>query len=122
MCEYIPYVFHFIKVPPEKNGEVIPELKPLAPKKKADCRPLPISRILADNIKPEKDEYSELKELDMRMHTLKFSQDIAKKCSALNRPDGAPMSLNRYKGEFLFLITLKKLFFYLIIFADTYPF
>ena len=58
----------------------------------------------------------------MRMHTLKFSQDIAKKCSALNRPDGAPMSLNRYKGEFLFLITLKKIFFYLIIFADTYPF
>ena len=109
MCDYIPYVFYLIKVPPEKNGEVIPELKPLAPKKKADCRPLPISRILADNIKPEKDEYSELKELDMRMHTLKFSQDIAKKCSALNRPDGAPMSLNRYKGEFLFLIPLKKL-------------
>ena len=108
MWDYIPYVFYLIKVPPEKNGEVIPELKPLAPKKKADCRPLPISRILADNIKPEKDEYSELKELDMRMHTLKFSQDIAKKCSALNRPDGAPMSLNRYKGEFLFLITLKK--------------
>ena len=72
---------------------------PTPPKKKVDCRPLPISRILADNIKPEKEEYSELKELDMRMHTLKFSQDIAKKCSALNRPDGAPMSLNRYKGN-----------------------
>ena len=92
--------FSFHQDDTEKIKEVIPELKPfVAPKKKADCRPLPISRILADNIKPEKDEYSELKELDMRMHTLKFSQDIAKKCSALNRPDGAPMSLNRYKGN-----------------------
>ena len=99
LCDHIQCVFHFIKVEPGKIEEVIPELKPLAPKKKADSRPLPISRILADNIKPEKDEYSELKELDMRMHTLKFSQDIAKKCSALNRPDGAPMSLNRYKGN-----------------------
>ena len=72
---------------------------PTPPKKKVDSRPLPISRILADNIKPEKEEYSELKELDTRMHTLKFSQDMAKKCSQLNRPDGAPMSLNRYKRQ-----------------------
>ena len=100
LCDYIPYVFHFIKV--DCSGMKIEEEIPLAPKKKADCRPLPISRILADNIKPEKDEYSELKELDMRMHTLKFSQDIAKKCSALNRPDGAPMSLNRYRGNYTF--------------------
>ena len=75
------------------------EPSPIPPKKKVDCRPLPISRILADNIKPEKEEYAELKELDTRMHTLKFSQDMAKKCSQLNRPDGAPMSLNRYKRQ-----------------------
>ena len=101
MCAFLLiYFFNFIKGGPDKIEVCIPpEQIPLAPKKKADCRPIPISRILADNIKPEKDEYSELKELDMRMHTLKFSQDIAKKCSALNRPDGAPMSLNRYKGN-----------------------
>lgn len=102
LCDYIQYIFHLIKVIAcdfIKTEKIEEELKPLAPKKKADCRPLPISRILADNIKPEKDEYSELKELDMRMHTLKFSQDVAKKCSALNRPDGAPMSLNRYTGH-----------------------
>ena len=95
MCDIIICFFHFIKDTTAKTEEVIQEKIPLAPKKKADCRPLLISRILADDIKPEKDEYSELKELDMRMHTLKFSQDMAKKCSALNRPDGAPMSLNR---------------------------
>ena len=83
----------------DPNIPLIPkreEPSPIPPKKKVDCRPLPISRILADNIKPEKEEYAELKELDTRMHALKFSQDMAKKCSQLNRPDSAPMSLNRY--------------------------
>ena len=57
----------------------------------------------------------------MRMHTLKFSQDIAKKCSALNRPDGAPMSLNRYKGNYIFWIAIfnniKNLFDYFFLTA-----
>ena len=70
---------------------------PLKPKPASECnRPLTITNILANNIKPEEDEYIALKDLDTRMHTLKFSQEVAKKYSALNRPDGAPMSLNRY--------------------------
>ena len=59
-------------------------------------RPLTITDVLADQIHPTKPEYSQLKELDARMHSLKFSQDIAKKYSNMRKPDGAPMSLNRY--------------------------
>ena len=77
-----------------KPEEEVP-LKEVEKKKQGNHRPLTITNILANNIKPEKEEYTELKDLDMRMHTLKFSQAIAKKNSSLNRPDGAPMSLNR---------------------------
>ena len=90
------------KVKSEREAAPItapPKPKPLRPKLSEAQRPIEMKNILENRIKPEKSEYLELKDLDTRMHTLKFSQDIAKKCSALNRPDGAPMSLNRYKGN-----------------------
>ena len=39
--------------------------------------PLTIKKILENDIKPTKSEYNDLKDLDSRMHALKFSNDIA---------------------------------------------
>ena len=58
-------------------------------------RPLNFTNVLENNILPTIEEYKELKDLDMRMHTLKLAQEIAKQNSSLNRPDGKIMSLNR---------------------------
>ena len=86
--------FKYIKASAVQKPE--PQI-PLVPQKKSEQhRPLTFSDVLEDNIVPTKEEYSELKELDMRLHTLKFGQETAKKNSALNRPDGKVMSLNRY--------------------------
>ena len=70
------------------------------PQSKLITKPLTIARILADDIKPDKDEYATLKDQDMRLHTLKFSQNWGKKFSSLNMypndPESKPVSLNRY--------------------------
>ena len=60
-------------------------------------RPLTFKQILETDITPQKEEYLQLKELDMRMHVLRFSNSIAKKYSGSNRPDAPPIpKLNRY--------------------------
>ena len=58
-------------------------------------KPLPVRRILEDDIKPPKDEYSQLKELDTRMHVLKFSTDISKTFSGYKQGNIATKPLNR---------------------------
>ena len=81
------------------SAEPIPQSPqiPLVPQNRSELhRPLLFTSVLEDNIVPTKEEFSALKELDMRLHTLKFGQEIAKKYSSLNRPDGKVMSLNRY--------------------------
>ena len=70
------------------------------PQSKLYTKPLTIARILADDIKPDKEEYAALKDQDMRLHTLKFSQSWGKKFSSLNiypnDPEGKQVSLNRF--------------------------
>ena len=59
-------------------------------------RPLTFKQILETDITPQKEEYLQLKELDMRMHVLRFSNSIAKRYSGANRPDAPPIpKLNR---------------------------
>ena len=61
-----------------------------------DKRPLTIKRILEDDIHPADAEYSELKDLDQRMHVLKFSTKIARTYMSSNLPDGSKVeSRNR---------------------------
>ena len=60
-------------------------------------RPLTFKQILETDITPQKEEYLQLKELDMRKHVLIFSNSIAKRYSGSNRPDAPPIpKLNRY--------------------------
>ena len=81
---------------------LVPKPEPIVPRpqSKLITKPLTIARILADDIKPDKDEYAALKDQDMRLHTLKFSQNWGKKFSSLNMypndPESKPISLNRY--------------------------
>ena len=80
--------------------EDIPIIPTPRPQSKLMTKPLTIARILADDIKPDKEEYAALKDQDMRFHTLKFSQNWGKKFSSLNMgpndPESKPISLNRY--------------------------
>ena len=87
-----------------KNDPTIPCVFPTPgpkprPQSELTKKPLTIARILADDIKPDKEEYAALKDQDMRHHTLKFSQQTAKKCSSLNThgndPENKPISMNR---------------------------
>ena len=59
-------------------------------------RPIPIRRILQDDVKPPKEEYIQLKDLDTRFHLLKFSRDISKTYSGQRHRNNAAVSLNRY--------------------------
>ena len=59
-------------------------------------RPITIKRILEGDIKPPKAEYGQLKELDTRLHALKFSTDVAKKYSGFRQPNATTISFNRY--------------------------
>ena len=61
-----------------------------------DSIPIPIRRILDDDIKPPREEYSQLKELDTRIHVLKFSTDISKKYSVYRQENVDSVTLNRY--------------------------
>ena len=62
-------------------------------------RPLTIKRIIEDDIRPADDEYPKLKELDERMHMLKFSSKIAKQYSGAENPDGTKTEkLNRFQN------------------------
>jgi hypothetical protein len=63
--------------------------------KSEEVNPVSIRRILEDDIKPLKGEYSQLKELDARMHVLKFSTDISKKFSGYIQGNVATITLNR---------------------------
>ena len=99
------YPMLLAKAKSSNDNEVIPLTKPdpepIKPKPQSQLikKPLTIARILADNIKPDKEEYAALKDQDMRMHTLRFSQNAAKKCSSLNMngndSESKPISLNR---------------------------
>ena len=59
-------------------------------------RPITIKQVLENDIKPPKEEYGQLKDLDARMNVLKFSTDIAKKYSGYKRANVTTLSLNRY--------------------------
>ena len=52
--------------------------------------------MLDNDVKPPKEEYLQLKDLDTRLHGLKFSTAIAKKYSGFKRGDSVTLSLNRY--------------------------
>ena len=66
------------------------------PAKTSQCsKPLPIRRILEDGIKPPIEEFSQLKELDARMHALKFSTDNSRKFSGHKQQNVATITLNR---------------------------
>ena len=86
----------------DEEIDLVPKPEPIVPRtqSKLITKPLTIARILADDIKPDKEEYAALKDQDMRLHTLKFSQNWGKKCSSLNmypnEPESKPVSLNRY--------------------------
>ena len=92
------------KIRPNDTDEkiiLVPKPEPVVPRpqSKLITKPLTIARILADDIKPDKEEYAALKDQDMRFHTLKFSQNWGKKFSSLNMypndPESKPISLNR---------------------------
>ena len=73
----------------DKDDQTAPAVYPTPgpkprPQSQLIKKPLTIARILTDDIKPDKEEYAALKDQDMRHHTLKFSQQTAKKCSSLN--------------------------------------
>ena len=61
----------------DEKIDLVPKPEPIVPKtqSKLITKPLTIARILADDIKPDKEEYAALKDQDMRLHTLKFSQN-----------------------------------------------
>ena len=86
----------------DEKIDLVPKPEPIVPRtqSKLITKPLTIARILADDIKPDKEEYAALKDQDMRLHTLKFSQNWGKKFSSLNMypndPERKPASLNRY--------------------------
>ena len=61
-----------------------------------DERPLTIKQILEDKIKPAKEEYDKLKNLDLRKNVSEFSTNIAKGYCNFKLPDGTVKSLNRY--------------------------
>ena len=93
------------KIRPNDNDEKIvlvsrPEPIVPRPQSKLITKPLTIARILADDIRPDKEEYAALKDQDTRLHTLKFSQSWGKKFSSLNiypnDPEGKQVSLNRF--------------------------
>ena len=59
-------------------------------------RPITVKRILENDIKPPKEEFMDLKDVDARMHALKFSTNIAKKYCGFKRASNAPtLHLNR---------------------------
>ena len=102
------------KIRPNDTDEkiiLVPKPEPVVPRpqSKLITKPLTIARILADDIKPDKEEYAALKDQDMRLHTLKFSQNWSKKFSSLNiypnDPEGKQVSLNR------FVFTLYSIFY-----------
>ena len=59
-------------------------------------RPLNIKQILEDNIKPNKEEYVQLNDLDRRKNASQFSTAIGNVYSNFKTPTGAVKSLNRY--------------------------
>ena len=75
-----------------------PKDKSVGTKKSEDKRPITIDEILGGNIQPEKKEYMELKELDTRFHTLKFSRQIGKNNHEFQLDDGTEVKLNRYQN------------------------
>ena len=86
----------------DEKIDLVPKQEPIIPRppSKLVAKPLTIARILADDIKPDKDEYAAIKDQDMRLHRLKFSQNWGTKFSSLsmyaNDTDTKPVSLNRY--------------------------
>ena len=87
------------KVKTEREAAPIPappKPKPLRPKSSEAQRPIEMKNILENRIKPEKSEYLELKDLDTRMHTLKFSNAIGKRNNEFLLEDGTKVKFNRY--------------------------
>ena len=70
--------------------------KPKSVKTPQVVMPLTIKKILENDIKPTKSEYNDLKDLDSRMHALKFSNDIARKFNGYKQGDSKPVTFNRY--------------------------
>ena len=64
--------------------------------KKSEARPIGIKKILENRIQPAKSEYLELKELDTRLHTLRFSNAIGKNNKEFQLDDGTNVKFNRY--------------------------
>ena len=58
-------------------------------------RPVRIKHILEDEIKPKKEEYVELNDLDRRRNSSKFSNAIGKIHNNITSSNGESMSFNR---------------------------
>ena len=58
-------------------------------------RPVRIKQILEDQIKPKKEEYVELNDLDRRRNSSKFSNAIGKIHNNITYSNGENKSLNR---------------------------
>ena len=71
-----------------------PKVKPA--KTSEAQRPIGIKKILENRIQPAKSEYIELKELDTRLHTLRFSNAIGKNNKEFQLDDGTNVKFNRY--------------------------
>ena len=71
-----------------------PKVKPA--KTSEAQRPIGIKKILENRIQPAKSEYIELKELDTRLHTLRFSNAIGKDNKEFQLDDGTNVKFNRY--------------------------
>ena len=59
-------------------------------------RPLSIKQILEDSIKPNKEEYVQLNDLDRRRNASQYSTAIGNVYSNFKTPTGTVKSLNRY--------------------------
>ena len=69
----------------------------LKPTKTSEAqRPIQIKKVLENRIQPAKSEYIELKELDTRLHTLRFSNAIGKNNKEFPLDDGTNVKFNRY--------------------------
>ena len=75
--------------------EEAPKAK-VKPSKTSESRPIEIKKILENRIQPAKSEYLELKELDTRLHTLRFSNAIGKDNKEFQLDDGTTVKFNRY--------------------------
>ena len=58
-------------------------------------RPIGIKQILDDNIKPKKEEYVELNDLDRRKNTASYSKAIGEIHNNITSSDGKIKCLNR---------------------------